>query len=73
MEYSNFKDNINSVMFNQMSKNILNWIKKNRTNEEIVYDNPKELLELLNSSKSLKAFHPDLYKKLGIVTTQTTT
>ncbi len=37
--------------------------KKNRTNEEIVYDNPKELLELLNSSKSLKAFHPDLYKK----------
>ena len=38
MEYSNFKDNINPVMFNQMSKNILNWIKENRTKEEFAKD-----------------------------------
>ena len=34
MEYSSsFKDNINAGMFNQISKNILNWIKENRTEE----------------------------------------
>ena len=38
MEYSNFKDNINPVMSNQMSKNILNWIKENRTKEEFAKD-----------------------------------
>ena len=38
MEYSNFKDNIDSIMFNQISKNILNWIKENRTEEEFAKD-----------------------------------
>ena len=30
MEYNNFKDNIDSTMYNQTSKGILNWIKENR-------------------------------------------
>lgn len=37
--------------------------QQQRDRGRIVYDNPEELLELLNSSKSLKVFHPDLYKK----------
>ncbi len=38
MEYNNFKDNINSGMFNQISKNILNWIKENRAEEDFAKD-----------------------------------
>ncbi|MBR2588175.1 MAG: hypothetical protein IKD77_03085 [Bacilli bacterium] len=38
MEYSNFKDNINSGMFNQISKNILDWIKENRAEEDFAKD-----------------------------------
>lgn len=37
--------------------------QQQRDNNEISYNNPAELVELLESSKSLKTFHPDLYKK----------
>lgn len=42
MEYNNFKDNINSGMFNQISKNILNWIKENRAEEDFANCNISE-------------------------------
>ena len=39
MEYSSsFKDNINAGMFNQISKNILNWRKENRREEDFAKD-----------------------------------
>lgn len=37
--------------------------QQQRDRGKIGYDNPVELLELLSCSKSLKAFHPDLYEK----------
>ena len=37
--------------------------QQKRDNNEIIYNNPQELLELLHCSKSLKQNHPDLFKK----------
>lgn len=37
--------------------------QQQRDKGTINYNNPQELLELLSASKSLKAFHPDLFSK----------
>ncbi len=40
--------------------------KQKRDNKTISYDNPQELLELLNSAKGLCKFHPELYKRYAV-------
>ena len=42
--------------------------QQQRDTGDIVYNNPEELLELLSSSNSLKAHHPDLYEKYAFET-----
>ena len=37
--------------------------QQQRDNGEISYNNPQELLQLLQCSKSLKTFHPELFDK----------
>jgi len=38
------------------------WLKQQqRDGQQVQYNNPAELLQLIESSKTLKTFHPDLY------------
>lgn len=44
----------------------LHLYKEKRDNNQISYNNPQELLELLNNAKSLAMFHPELYKRYAV-------
>lgn len=37
--------------------------QQQRDNQKIQYDNPEELIGLIQSAKSLRVFHPDLFRK----------
>ncbi len=38
-------------------------IKKQNSEKQVDYNNPQELLELMECAKTLKTFHPDLFEK----------
>lgn len=40
--------------------------QQKRDNNQISYNNPQELLELLNNVKSLASFHPELYERYAV-------
>lgn len=39
------------------------YLKQQRDGNEVEYNNPSELLQLIECAKTLKTFHPDLFKR----------
>lgn len=44
----------------------LHLYQQKRDNNQVLYNNPQELLELLNNAKNLAKFHPELYERYAV-------